>query len=464
MAVTALEDTLNEQARARALQEAIARMREYDVKHVYLQYTSVPGRVMGKVVPAPHFERIAEDGLAWTYLSAGGFTASVSGDVLGPAPLTLTEGLLIPDLETFQVLPWDRDMARVFCDHYHRPDDPERPGEIVLGDSRALLKRMHRDFQAEFGLELKTGCEPEMSWFPDRESITASISNLPDHVGSAYHIGHLEEMREILKRVTRYGQALGLDMIQADYEDPGQIEMNFSYGTCVETADRLTTYRQICVQVARELGVFATFMPKPVPNIMANGCHHHLSLWRGEESAIENPDGRSLNDLGRWAIGGLLAHARGMSAIVAPTVNSYARFWDVGQFAPSVPIWGYDNRQCIVRVLGTRAEYRAPDASCNPYLSHAVTLAALRDGIVNRIDPGEPHVDEVEATEDDARFPLLPRTLGEALEAFEQDEVISAALPDDIRETFLAIKHDEWHRACGVVTEWHREMYLTYLP
>lgn len=463
MSVTALEETLNEDARARALQEVVALMREYDVKHVYLQYTSVPGRVMGKVIPARHFERVADGGLPWTYLSAGGFTTTLAGDVIGPAAATLTEGLLIPDLSTFQVLPWDTDMARVICDHFHRPDDPERPGQIALGDTRAHLKQLHREFQQELGLELKSGCEPEMSWFPSRDAIEA-VAQLPENVGSAYHIGHLEEMREILKRVTQYGQALGLDMIQADYEDPGQIEMNFSYGSCVETADRLTTYRQICKQVAREFGVYATFMPKPVPGIMANGCHHHLSLWRGEESAIENPGGRDINDLGRWAIGGLLAHARGMSAIVAPTVNSYARYWDVGLFAPSVPIWGYDDRQCIVRVLGNRAEYRAPDASCNPYLSHAVILAALRDGIVNRIEPGDPHAEEAEARVEDARFPLLPRTLGEAIDAFEADAAISGTLPSDIRDTFLAIKRDEWHRACGVVTEWHRAMYLDYLP
>ena len=128
-----------------------------------------------------------------------------------------------------------------------------------------------------------------MSWFPDADSITASISKLPAHVGTPYHIGHIEEMRPILKRVTRYGQEMGLDMIQADYEDPGQVEMNFLFGPCVETADRLTTFRQICMQVAKEFGVLATFMPKPVPGIMANGCHHHLSLWRGEEPGFAEP-------------------------------------------------------------------------------------------------------------------------------------------------------------------------------
>jgi glutamine synthetase len=459
-----LDETLGESARSTALREVAARIQEHGVRHVYLQYTSVPGRVMGKVVPAAHFERIAEKGLNWTYLSAGGFTIDQGGNVLGPSAAACAEGLLVPDLATFQVLPWDREIARVFCDHFHGPDDPDRPGAVVRGDSRANLKSVHAELETELDLALRTGCEPEMSWFPDAGSITASISKLPAHVGTPYHIGHIEEMRPILKQVTRYGQEMGLDMIQADYEDPGQIEMNFLFGPCVETADRLTTFRQICMQVAKEFGVFATFMPKPVPSIMANGCHHHVSLWRGDTPAIENSDGRSLNDIGRWVIGGILKHSRGMTAIVAPTVNSYARYWDVGQFAPSVPVWGYDHRQCIVRVLGDRAEFRAPDASCNPYLSHAVLLAAMRDGITNQVDPGEPHVEDDFPDPEQARFPLLPRTLGEALEALADDEVVRGAMPDELYDTFVAIKSDEWARSCGAVTEWDRETYLSYLP
>ncbi len=459
-----LEETLGASGRSSELQDVAARIREHAVTHVYLQYTSVPGRVMGKVVPAGHFERIAADGLPWTYLSAGGFTTDVNGNVLGPSSAACAEGLLVPDLGTFQVLPWDTEVARVFCDHFHGLDDPDRPGAVARGDSRANLKRAHAELEAELGMELRSGCEPEMSWFPDADSITASISKLPAHVGTPYHIGHIEEIRPILKRVTSYGQAMGLDMIQADYEDPGQVEMNFLFGPCVETADRLTTFRQICMQVAKEFGVLATFMPKPVPGIMANGCHHHLSLWRDDAPVFANPDGRGLNDAGRWAIGGILEHARAMTAIVAPTVNSYARYWDVGQFAPSVPVWGYDHRQCIVRVLGARMEFRAPDACCNPYLTHAVLLAGLRDGIAKRTDPGDPHTADAFADPGDARFELLPRTLGEALDALDESELVRGALPGELYDTFTAIKRDEWHRACGAVTEWDRELYLNYLP
>lgn len=463
--MSAFEDALDGDARRRRLDEIEALIREHDVRHVYLQYTSIPGRVMGKVVPAGHFSRFADSGIAWANVSAGGFTVSRTGDLIGPDAVSCAEGVLLPDLSTFQVLPWDTDMSRVICDHFNARDAAERAGEPAASDGRGNLKRLHAAFKEDFGLEVRTGCEPEMSWFPSREEITASIKRLPDHVGSPYHIEHIEDIRHILKRVTQYGQALGLDMIQADYEDPGQIEMNFMFGPSVETADRLTTYRQICMQVAREFNVFATFMPKPVAGIMGNGCHHHVSLWRGEVPAFVNPNGPGISDIGRWAIGGLLTHARGMSAVLAPSVNSYARYWDVGQFAPTVPVWGIDNRQCIVRVLGgNRAEYRPPDGHCNPYLSHAVLLAAIRDGIENEIEPGDPHMDDNSPDPADARFGLLPRTLGEAVDALAQDEVVRSALPGDLYDTFHALKLDEWERSCGAITDWQLDTYLNYLP
>jgi glutamine synthetase len=464
--MTTLEQTLSRSDRGTRLDEIRSRIAEHGIRHVYLQYTSVPGRVMGKVIPAKHFDRIAESGLAWTYLSAGGFAGSLDGEAIGPSGAAATEGLLIPDLDTFQVQPWDDDVGRIYCDHYHRPDDPGRPGELALSDSRGNLKRVLAEFRESHGYEVRSGCEPEMSWFPSEDQVSAEVSHLPDHVSTAYHIGHIERIRPILKRVTEYGQAMGLDMIQADYEDPGQVEMNFMFGSALETADNLTTFRQICVQVAKELGVFATFMPKPLPGVMANGCHHHLSLWSDGDNAFAEPEGPELSEVGRRAVGGALAHSRGMSAISASTANSYARYSDVGLFAPTIPVWGYDNRLCTVRVLsGPRFEYRTPDACCNPYLTHAALIAAMRDGIDSEIDPGPPADPEEDVpAEEDSRFPLLPRTLGEALEALEADEVVRSVLPSDLFDTFMHVKRDEWRRACGAVTDWDRATYLRYLP
>jgi glutamine synthetase len=229
----------------------------------------------------------------------------------------------------------------------------------------------------------------------------------------------------------------------------------------------------VCAQVAREFGVIASFMPKPAVGAMANGCHHNLSLWRDGENAFEDPRNARLHvtETARHALGGILRHSPGMLAVMAPTVNSYARYWDVGQFAPSIVNWGLDNRTCAVRVSASgRLEYKLPDASVNPYLSHALLLEAMAEGLSQGIDPGPPqggdsYDDAVVAADEAARgFGSLPRTLGDALTAMAGDAVVRRALPEALYDAFMEYKTDEWERFCGTVTEWHREMYLKALP
>ncbi|MFN8215526.1 MAG: glutamine synthetase family protein [Solirubrobacterales bacterium] len=465
MPATALETALSRSSEQDAVREITGQIRAGGVKHVYLQYVSIQGRVLAKLVPAKHFERFCESGLAWTFLAAGGFAETREGATIGPSAIEVAEGVLVPDLATFRILPWDREIARVFCDHYHRADEPERPGAPVDCDCRLNLKRELDRFGADFGLEVRSGCEPEMSWYPDPADPRPGPLRTPDNVGPTYNVAVIEELRPVIKRVTEYGEAMGLDMIQADFEHAGQVEMNFGPEPALRTADNLVTYRQICVQVAKEFGILATFMPKPTPGIMANGCHHHISLWDGERPVFAGEGPEGLSDLGRQAIAGVLAHARGMTALVAPTVNSYARYWEVGLFAPTTPTWGLQNRQCMVRVLDSRFEYRGPDASCNPYISHAAILAAVRDGLERGLDPGPQLPPETEATADlESPFESVPMTLADALAALQQDPVVCSSLTPDLLAVFLELKYDEWHRACGAVTDWDRETYLNYVP
>jgi glutamine synthetase len=160
-----------------------------------------------------------------------------------------------------------------------------------------------------------------------------------------------------------------------------------------------------------------------------------------------------------------------MLALLAPTVNSYARYWDVGQFAPAIVNWGFDNRTCAVRVSANgRLELKLPDASVNPYLSHVAILAALHDGLARRLEPGPPQVgdsyDEAVVAADVAARGLgrLPRTLGDALAALAADDVVRDAFSPALLDAFVALKTDEWERFCGAVTDWHREMYLNAIP
>jgi glutamine synthetase len=453
-----LEQRLEQNAAAEpGLAETI---RESGVEYVYYQFVTLNGRVMAKVAPARHLARNLERGVQFHGSAVADLATSRHGGLIASGP-EREEFLAMPDAGTFAVLPWDTAFGRFFCDLYARRDRADAPGEPLATCVRGNLERVHARFRERSGLELRSGTEPEMSWLGDDVEVWSQ-----PNVSPAYHFGALETMRPIVKRVISYAQALGLDMIEGDYEDTGQLELNFQFDRCGATCDRLVTYRQVCAQVAREFGVIASFMPKPTVGAMANGCHHNLSLWRGEDNVFADPGNTTLHvsETARHALGGILRHSRGMLALLAPTVNSYARYWDVGQFAPAVVNWGFDNRTCAVRVSASgRLEYKLPDASVNPYISHAAVIEAIADGLEQRIDPGPPESGDSYGAVGRG-FPPLPRTLGDALAALAEDDVVRGALPPELYDAFVEYKTDEWERFCGTVTEWHREMYLRALP
>jgi glutamine synthetase len=266
-----------------------------------------------------------------------------------------------------------------------------------------------------------------------------------------------------------YGAAMGLDMIQGDHEDaPGQLELNFMFDRAELTADRLTTYRQICRQVGREMNAFACFMPKPFMGVSANGCHHNISLWQGDENMFmpDGDDPRVPGKIGLHAIGGVLEHLRALTCITSPTVNSYRRFADAGFWAPIFADWGFQNRTTALRISAPgRYEYRSVDSAVNPYLSFAALLMAMKDGLARNLDPGPPEERNIyEAIAEGKDVQRIPETLGEALEALEADDVVKAALPGDMYRVFMHYKTDEWKRFIGTVSDWDVQEYLDVLP
>ncbi len=461
MTTSALDQHRQLNASSPHLTEALEVIRDRSVTHVYFQAVTITGRVIGKVVPANHFERVAVKGVQQHRTASSNLQATREGVLLGGGA-NATEYTAIPDLDTFAVLPWDSAFARVFCRLYEPDHLPEGAGAAYECDSRHVLARTHREFTERTGLEMRTGCEPEMTWKGDGLEGRFRPESSP-----AYHIEHLERNRPIVTKVIEYGQALGLDMIEGDYEDEFQIELNFMYDHANRTADRLITYRQICKQVARELGIEASFMPKPASGMMGNGCHHNFSLWRDGTNILVDPGVTELHlsQGGKYALGGLLTHSAGAMLINGSTVNSYKRFWDVGQFAPSKINWGLDNKTCTVRLSANgRLEYKLPDSAVNPYLSHAVMIAACEDGLKNSLDPGEPTGASSYDTADDVRFDPLPMTLGEAIVAFQQDTVITTALGERLSTLLVDYHADEWARYCGAVTDWERTMYWDDTP
>lgn len=442
-----------DESAVRAVRERIA---EAGVENVYYQTVTLTGRVIGKVVPARHLARSVENGVQLHRTGLADLRTDRYGTLLGGG-CEAAECTAMPDLDTFAVLPWDTRTGRFFCRLYEPGHALGGAGGRALAvDARGNLHRVHAGFTARTGLELRSGCEPELSW-----SGPGLEPRFRPHTSTAYHVDHLERYRPIYQKVIEYGQALGLDMIEGDYEDPGQLELNWMFDHADRTADRLVVHRQICRQVARELGVSVSFMPKPADHRKGNGCHHNLSLWRGQDNVLADPRTRQLHvtDIGRQAVGGILAHISAMTAVMGPTVNSYKRYWHAGQFAPTRADWGMDDKTCSVRVPANgRLEFKLPDAMVNPYLSHAVLIAAVEDGIKNQIDPGPPN-DGTGAKADGSRGTSLPLTLGEAVEKFAADPVVTGALGPELAGLYQAIKTDEWARFCGSVTDWELTTY-----
>ncbi|GHF53983.1 glutamine synthetase [Streptomyces mashuensis] len=439
-----------------AVRELAGRIAEAGVECVYYQVVTLTGRIVGKVAPAARLVRNLENGVQLHPALLTDARVGRTGAMLG-AGAAAAECTAMPDLDSFGILPWDTRTAFFFCDLYesgHRPEGVA--GRPLAADVRAHLRRVHGGFTARTGLELRSGLELETTWLvPGLEAVGHD-----DLASTIYHLDHMERYRPVYRKIIAYGQALGFEMTEGNCDDPGQLELNWMFDRAEVTADRLVLHRQICRQVARETGATVSFMPKRATAGLGNGCHHNLSLWRGEHNVLVDPGLTELHltETGRHALGGILSHTAAATAVMGPTVNSYKRFADEGHFAPLRVDWGMDDKTCAVRVPAIgRLEFKPPDAMVNPYLSHAVLIAAIEDGLTGRTEPGPPE-DAGSGTPAD-RFAALPKTLGEALELLARDRVVTGALGPELTALYTALKADEWERFCCSVTDWEHAMY-----
>ncbi|QNP68113.1 glutamine synthetase [Streptomyces roseirectus] len=470
-----IDDFLNAPGRADGIGHARKLIDLLGIEYIYVQYVTVTGRVVGKGIPAAHWEDVAGRGVQLVYGSTANVATDRAGHYLGHGP-EASELLALPDPDTFAQLPWDGRIARVFARLFRNRDEETDPGATLDADCRTNLARLQAAFTERHGTHLRIGTEPEMLWLRREKGELVGVTK-----PHCYHIDQFEELREVTLRSVAYGRALGLDMIQGDHEDaPGQLELNFAHDDPLRTADRLITYRQICRQVARELGLVACFLPKPFQGYPGCGCHHNLSLWDGghdEErdlgtstcapgvrthltggtNTFRTADGASR----RHTIGGIVAHLPALTALACPTVNSYRRLRDSGLWAPVTAHWGHQNRTCAVRVSAPdRIEFRVADSLTNPYLMAAGLLAAVDDGLTRRLDAGPP----LAASAYDTPGPRLPGDLGTALAALDADDVVRAALPGRLYSTYTALKGDEWDRFLATTTAWDFDTYLDHTP
>jgi glutamine synthetase len=490
--MTDLEAHVNADGRDKLVKQVREKINELGITYIYYQFISVTGRIVGKGIPADHWERTAERGFQLVYGSTANLFVDRHGDYIGYGPES-SELVGIPDPETFCQLPWDKRVARVFCTCFRNREERENPGGHLTSDCRGNLRIIHNEFKEKFdGLHMRAGTEPEMMWLKRGED---GRPNGGVTKPNCYHIDQFEELRPTFMKVIEYSQAMGLDIIQGDHEDaPGQLELNTMFDDVLRNADRLTTYRQICAQVAREDGLIACFMSKPFMGVSASGCHHNMSLWRGGKESVNdlhNPklpgmegaftyltggentfmpdlsiDERKPGPIGLQCIGGVMKHLGALTSIGSSTVNSYRRLWDTGFWAPVFADWGYQNRTCALRISAPgRFEYRSVDSMVNPYLMGGALLKAFEDGISNDLDPGEAEERNIyQAIEEGKQVKKLPMSLGEALQKLADDEVIKSSMPDEMYRVYHHYKNDEWEKFNHTVTDWDLETYIDCLP
>ena len=428
-----------------------------NVKSVLAQFVDIHGTAKAKSVPAAHFEDILTNGAGFAGFAVWGLGIEPHGP----------DYMAVGDLSTLSLVPWQPGYARIVCDgHVHG-----KPWDF---DARVTLKKQIARLD-KLGMTFMTGLEPEFSLL--KRSVAAQIVPCEDSDTLAkpcYDYKGLSRSRAFLDKLVGSLVAVGIDVYQVDHEDAnGQFEINYTYADCLTSCDHYIFFKMAAAEIANEMGLICSFMPKPFANRPGNGMHMHMSLSDGKKNLFldkKDKRGLDLSPLAYQFAAGLLKHGPALAAICAPTVNSYKRLV-VGRsltgatWAPAYISYGDNNRSSMVRIPGGRLELRLPDGACNPYLATAAVIAAGLDGIEHKLDPGEPHnmnLYELSAAElKKEKISILPQNLHEALTALEKDKVIRDAL-GPVADEFLKLKHMEWVEYMRHVSEWEIDSYLEF--
>lgn len=426
-----------------------------DIRFVRLWFVDILGRLKNFAISPEDLEVAFEEGIGFDGSAIEGFATPEEADMLA-----------FPDASTFQILPWrpsHNGVARVFCDVC----TPDR--KPFAGDPRDALRRMF--YRAEkAGYLLNVGAELEYYYFPDEHT--------PEPLDN---VGYFDLSVSDAARDLRRNTVLTLEKMSVPVEytfhaaGRSQHGMSLRHAEALSMSDAITTAKLIIKQQAYESGCHASFMPKPLAGEDGSAMFLCQSLFDHDGNNVfwgEDDEKYHLSDIAKHYMAGILAHAREISAITNPTVNSYKRITTGGDSVPQYATWGLRNRASMVRIpvykpgkqLSTRIELRSPDPMANPYLVNAVTLAAGLDGIERKLElPPEATAETLKFTDRqmvEAGYTPLPRSLKEALDVFEGSQFMEDALGEHIHSFFLKKKRDEWHKFESTITEWEIKHYL----
>ena len=428
--------------------------KELGVKFVRLQFTDIFGVLKNVSITVEQLEKALAGEMMFDGSSIEGFVRIEESDMY-----------LRPDPATFVVFPWrprDGAVARLICDIY------TAAGEPFIGDPRYVLKRAINEAK-EMGLTMNVGPEAEFFLFHiDGEGRPTTVTH--DRAGY-FDLTPVDLGEDARRDMVLTLDELGFEVEASHHEvAPGQHEIDFKYANALETADRIVTFRFVVRTIAQRHGLHATFMPKPILGIPGSGMHLNQSLMKNGENAFYDPNAPlQLSDTCLYYIGGLMRHARAITAVTNPTVNSYKRLVS-GYEAPVYIAWSSQNRSPLIRVPAkkgpsTRIELRSPDPSCNPYLALAVCLKAGLEGIRQQIKPPRPcdrNIYEMTPAErEELGIGCLPESLAEALRELENDRLVQDALGPHVLQRFMEAKRIEWERYRIQVHPWELDEYLT---
>ena len=426
-----------------------------DIRFVRLWFVDILGRLKNFAISPEDLEVAFEEGIGFDGSAIEGFATPEEADMLA-----------FPDASTFQILPWrpsHNGVARVFCDVC----TPDR--KPFAGDPRDALRRMFRKAE-KAGYLLNVGAELEYYYFPDEHT--------PEPLDN---VGYFDLSVSDAARDLRRNTVLTLEKMSVPVEytfhaaGRSQHGMSLRHAEALSMSDAITTAKLIIMQQAYESGCHASFMPKPLAGEDGSAMFLCQSLFDHDGNNVfwgEDDEKYHLSDIAKHYMAGILAHAREISAITNPTVNSYKRITTGGDSVPQYATWGLRNRASMVRIpvykpgkqLSTRIELRSPDPMANPYLVNAVTLAAGLDGIERKLElPPEATAETLKLTDRqmvEAGYTPLPRSLKEALDVFEDSQFMKDALGEHIHSFFLKKKRDEWHKFESTITEWEIKHYL----
>ncbi|MCX8006950.1 MAG: glutamine synthetase family protein [Coriobacteriia bacterium] len=428
---------------------------ERGIRFIRFWFTDVLGVLKSFAITDSELEGAFEEGMGFDGSSIDGYTRIQESDMVA-----------FPDPSTFQVLPWrsgEVGVARMFCD-VRQPD-----GSPFEGDPRYALKRM-TDKAASMGYTMYVGPELEFFYFKNDQG-----TEVLDQ-GGYFDLTPLDVASDLRRETVLTLEKLGIPVEYSHHEvAPSQHEIDLRYADALTMADNVMTYRLVVKEIAYQNGVYATFMPKPIEGQNGSGMHTHQSLFTKDGNAFfDANDPQHLSKIARHYIAGLLKYAPEFCAVTNPLVNSYKRLVP-GYEAPVYISWAQRNRSAMVRVplykpgkeAATRIELRSPDPSCNPYLAFAVMLGAGLKGIEEELElMPEATNDIFEMTEEElaeAGIETLPKNLGEAIERFEQSELMKEVLGEHIHSFYVENKKAEWADYIKYVSKWELDRYLSII-